>query len=85
MPPKIAATLHSHICDKLKLQTYSRGMGAIGLPGDLSSQSRFVRAAFVKMNAVSAGGEMADVIQSFYFGMLRPQPLSMRPCALSGA
>ena len=28
-------------------------MGAIGLPGDLSSQSRFIRAAFVKMNSVS--------------------------------
>ena len=27
----------------LKLHRYSRGMGAIGLPGDLSSQSRFVR------------------------------------------
>ena len=28
------------------LGTYSRGMGALGLPGDLSSTSRFVRAAF---------------------------------------
>lgn len=32
----------------LNLQKYSRGMGAIGLPGDLSSQSRFVRVAFTK-------------------------------------
>ena len=29
----------------------SRGMGALGLPGDLSSPSRFVRAAFVRANA----------------------------------
>ncbi len=29
---------------KLELSVYSRGMGAIGLPGDLSSSSRFVRA-----------------------------------------
>ena len=29
---------------------YSRGMGAIGLPGDLSSSSRFVRVAFFKSN-----------------------------------
>lgn len=29
---------------------YSRGMGAIGLPGDFSSSSRFVRAAFLKEN-----------------------------------
>ncbi|MCM1136938.1 MAG: choloylglycine hydrolase, partial [Clostridium sp.] len=31
--------------DKLDLHAYSRGMGALGLPGDLSSASRFVRAA----------------------------------------
>ena len=30
------------------LTPYSRGMGAIGLPGDWSSASRFVRAAFVR-------------------------------------
>ena len=36
-------------CD---LPQYSRGMGAIGLPGDLSSKSRFVRAAFTKGNSV---------------------------------
>lgn len=35
----------------LELEQYSRGMGAIGLPGDLSSMSRFVRATFHKMNA----------------------------------
>lgn len=33
------------------LEAISRGMGAIGLPGDWSSQSRFVRAAFVRQNA----------------------------------
>lgn len=31
----------------LDLKPYSRGMGALGLPGDLSSASRFVKAAFV--------------------------------------
>ena len=41
----------------LNLEKYSRGMGAIGLPGDLSSQSRFIRAAFVKMNSISGEGE----------------------------
>lgn len=34
---------------------YSRGMGALGLPGDLSSESRFVRAAFHRLNSVSSG------------------------------
>lgn len=56
----------NHFCDKLKLQTYSRGMGAIGLPGDLSSQSRFVRAAFVKLNSVSGDTEAESVSQFFH-------------------
>ena len=37
---------------QLDLKVYSRGMGALGLPGDLSSQSRFIKAAFTKMNYV---------------------------------
>lgn len=52
--------------DKLPLHTYSRGMGALGLPGDLSSQSRFVRAAFVKMNSVSGESEPESVSQFFH-------------------
>ena len=50
----------------LPLETYSRGMGAMGLPGDYSSMSRFVKAAFVKMNAVSGGGEEESVSQFFH-------------------
>ena len=50
----------------LNLQQYSRGMGAIGLPGDLSSQSRFVRVAFVKMNSVSGDTEKESVSQFFH-------------------
>ena len=34
----------------LSFDKYSNGMGAIGLPGDLSSTSRFVRAAFHRAN-----------------------------------
>ena len=50
----------------LELKPYSRGMGAFGLPGDLSSRSRFVRAAFVKMNSVSGDGEAESVSQFFH-------------------
>lgn len=50
----------------LELNRYSRGMGALGLPGDLSSQSRFVRVAFVKMNSVSGSGEKESVSQFFH-------------------
>ena len=52
--------------DKLKLHSYSRGMGALGLPGDLSSQSRFIRASFVKMNSISGKSESESVSQFFH-------------------
>ena len=52
--------------DKLPLHTYSRGMGALGLPGDLSSQSRFIRVAFTKMNSVSGSSENESVSQFFH-------------------
>lgn len=52
--------------DKLDLGLYSRGMGAIGLPGDLSSMSRFVRAAFTRANSVSGSGEEESVGQFFH-------------------
>ena len=50
----------------MDLGSYSRGMGALGLPGDLSSSSRFVRAAFVKMNALSGNSEVESVNQVFH-------------------
>lgn len=51
---------------QLPLNVYSRGMGAIGLPGDLSSESRFVRAAFVKMNSQCDGTEDESLSQFFH-------------------
>ena len=50
----------------LKLKPYSRGMGAMGLPGDLSSASRFVRVAFTKMNSLSGLSESESVSQFFH-------------------
>ena len=50
----------------LDLRPYSRGMGAIGLPGDLSSQSRFVRAAFTKLNSICGCAEAESVSQFFH-------------------
>lgn len=49
-----------------ELETYSRGMGGIGLPGDLSSASRFVRAAFVRANSKSGQTEEESVTQFFH-------------------
>ncbi len=56
----------NHFCNRLPLHPYSRGMGALGLPGDLSSSSRFVRAAFTKTNAVSGDSESESVSQFFH-------------------
>jgi len=50
----------------LKLIHYSYGMGALGLPGDWSSQSRFVRAAFVKLNSKTGDREEENVNQFFH-------------------
>lgn len=50
----------------LLLNQYSRGMGAIGLPGDLSSSSRFVKVAFTKMNSISGETELESVSQFFH-------------------
>lgn len=52
--------------EDIVLKPYSRGMGAIGLPGDLSSMSRFVRAAFTKLNSVCGGSEEESVTQFFH-------------------
>lgn len=58
----------------LPLHAYSRGMGAIGLPGDLSSQSRFVRAAFTKLNSVCGNSESESVSQFFRIMQTVAQP-----------
>ena len=50
----------------LNLETYSRGMGAMGLPGDLSSASRFVKATFTKMNSKSGTSESESISQFFH-------------------
>ncbi len=52
--------------DKLDLKPYSRGMGAIGLPGDLSSMSRFVKTCFTKLNLVCGNSEQEIVSQFFH-------------------
>lgn len=48
------------------LDEYSRGMGAIGLPGDLSSASRFAKVAFTRANSHSGNDEASSVSQFFH-------------------
>ncbi len=57
---------HNHFSTDLTFETYSRGMGALGLPGDLSSGSRFIRATFIGMNSVSGESESESVSQFFH-------------------
>lgn len=52
--------------EKIALTAYSRGMGSIGLPGDLSSGSRFIKAAFTKLNSVCGNDENSSVSQFFH-------------------
>ncbi|MBE5781363.1 MAG: choloylglycine hydrolase family protein [Clostridiales bacterium] len=56
---------HDTFAPILTLPPYSRGMGALGMPGDWSSQSRFVRAAFLRGNSRCAHGERAGISQFF--------------------
>ncbi len=51
---------------EMELDIYSRGLGGLGLPGDLSSMSRFVRATFVKENSVCDKNEASSVSQFFH-------------------
>ena len=52
--------------NKINLDNYSEGMGAIGLPGDSSSSSRFIRASFNKLNSVNNDDEESSVTQFFH-------------------
>ena len=59
-------TPENNFSKNFELDTYSRGMGAIGLPGDLSSSSRFVKVAFTRENSVSGTSEGESVSQFFH-------------------
>ena len=63
LSPKQPENLFS---DALPLTLYSRGMGALGLPGDLSSASRFARVAFTRLHSVSGESEADSVGQFFH-------------------
>jgi len=50
----------------IELRPYSLGLGSFGLPGDMSSGSRFVKAAFTKMHSVCGQSEISSVSQFFH-------------------
>ena len=49
----------------LDLAPYSRGMGTMGLPGDWSSVSRFIRAAYLRAHSSCAKNEASSIAQFF--------------------
>ncbi|MBR5587092.1 MAG: choloylglycine hydrolase [Clostridia bacterium] len=60
-----AGEAQNRFSDKVELTPHSRGMGGIGLPGDFSSVSRFVKASFVKLNCVCGETEQ-EKVNSFF-------------------
>ncbi len=62
---KSLQTTNPLLCDIPK-EYYCQGLGGVGLPGDVSSMSRFVRAAFAKQNSVCDGSEYSSVGQFFH-------------------
>lgn len=58
--------VESRFSDKISLGQYGQGMGALGLPGDNTPTSRFVRAGFNKLNSVSEDDELSSVTQFFH-------------------
>lgn len=56
----------NRFCKGLDLAPFGNGMGSIGLPGDTSPTSRFVRACFNKANSLCGGGDEESVSQFFH-------------------
>ena len=50
----------------IELTPYSLGLGSFGLPGDMSSGSRFVKAAFTKLHSRCENDEASAVSQFFH-------------------
>ncbi len=56
----------NNIYPSVKLLEYSGGLGGVGLPGDFSSVSRFVRAAFAKKNIKEEEEKEKSINQFFH-------------------
>lgn len=64
---KLSARLPENTFTKeLPLQPYGQGFGMIGLPGDVTPPSRFVRALFYKYNSITDEDEQSSISQFFH-------------------
>ena len=63
----VTAKQPSHtFAEEVTLNSYSKGMGGIGLPGDYSSASRFVKATFANKNSPWLKSEEEEVNHVFH-------------------
>ena len=58
--------LDNNLQKNLSLTNYSLGMGALGLPGDFSSSSRFVKTVFIKEKSQCNGDDKESIQQFFH-------------------
>lgn len=58
--------VENRIAPDLSLEIFGQGMGALGLPGDFSPTSRYIRAAFHKLNSPALEEETLQVSQFFH-------------------
>lgn len=56
----------NRMLNDINIVPYCKGMGGIGLPGDLSSASRFIRATFTKFNAKKYANDSENIHQFFH-------------------
>lgn len=67
-PPK------NNLCPTIDLKPYSRGMGALGLPGDASSASRFIRAVYAKYHTQKTHTKEQSISRFFHIMDTVSQP-----------
>lgn len=56
----------NNLSENIEFENYSLGLGALGLPGDFSSASRFIKVTFVKYKSKSGSSEKESVNQFFH-------------------
>ena len=61
-----ASQPQNNMCSSVQLSQYCRGLGGFGLPGDNSSQSRFVRGVFTLKNALAGENDRERLAQFFH-------------------
>ena len=52
--------------EKIGITEFAKGMGSIGLPGDFSSTSRFVKLAYLRLNSACQKDENSSISQFFH-------------------